>query len=182
MPNWAVAVRRPDGGLRLFWRVRRCPQGHIYVMFSAGQDRPRASTGKSYDPHTSWHLDGRYHNKSYDEPWQRQQRQRLDAFTGTEYFIATSVDQMLAAGLPNCVASQFDQVLELNMNVLDRQRQQLQLALVSPGLEPPPAVGPGERSIERWTLADRLPWIVVTLYDYSGCFQPATQEPSQRPS
>src|SRR5688572_23835430 len=150
MPNWAVGVRRPDGELKLFWRVRRCPQGHIYVMFSAGQNRPRISTGKSYNAHTSWHLDGRYHQKSYDEPLHRQQRQRLDAFSGSEYFIATSVDQMFAEGLPDCVASQFDQVLELDMNLLDPERQQLQMALVSPGLDPPPAVGPGEQPVARW--------------------------------
>ena len=146
--------------------MRRCPQGHIYQVFAAGQTYPRTG-GKAYDPHTSWHLDGRFHTKGHDRIWHRQQRQRLDAFTGAEFFISTTVDQMTAPGLAVCDPASFDGTMEVGLDsitVAGPARQQLHMDLVEPGYEPL-AHGLGERPVVRWLLQDRAPWIVITLYE-----------------
>jgi hypothetical protein len=168
VPDWAIAVRRTNGDLRLFWRVRRSPQGHIYQVFAAGLGYPRI-LGGAYDPHTSWHLDGRFHTKGHGRVWHRQRRQRLNAFVGAEPFISTSVDQMAAPGLPECNPAGFEGTMEVSLQVIDITpgRQQLHMDLVAAGQQPP-AHGLGERPIVRWLLQDREPWIVITLYELFG--------------
>lgn len=151
------------GILSLFWRVRRCPQGHIYVVFAAGQHRPKLA-GKAYDPHASWHLDGRYHNKSYDRVWQRRQRQCLDSFVGAEYFLLTTITPIGSEKLPQCDVAKFDRVIEIDRATLEHQSKMLSMDLVSPGISPP-AHAIGESLIEQWSFQDQAPWIVLSLYN-----------------
>lgn len=160
MTAHALATRHPNGELRLFLRVVRAPSG-VYVVFAAGQHRP------GHDPHSSWHRDGRVHQKSYARTWIRRQRQPLDSFGGAEPFIATSVDQMPAAGLPECVPTQFATVMDVSLGVIDVTpgRQQVHIDLVAAGAAPP-AVGLGERPLLRWWLNDDAPSIVISLYEF----------------
>jgi hypothetical protein len=67
MRRWAIAVRHPDGDLRLFWRIRR-PKREIFLVFVARQDYDREA-GIAADLHTSWHKDGTVHHKSYNRKW-----------------------------------------------------------------------------------------------------------------
>lgn len=163
---YAFGVRHRDGRLHLFLRVVRAPSG-IYVVWAAGQRRARIR-GRAYDPHSSWHKDGRVNHKSYGVPWIRQQRQRLDNFRGAEFFIATPVDQMLAPQLPECNPMGFASVTVVAVDVIDVTpgRQQLHVDLVEPGLVPPP-IGLGERPLMRWWLYDSTPNIVVSLYQFN---------------
>jgi hypothetical protein len=158
--------------------VKRCPQGHIYQVFAAGQAYPRIH-GKAYNPHTSWHLDGRYHTKGYEREWRREQRMRLDAFKGSACFMATTVDQMASNGLPELQPTQFDGIMELALATIDVTpgRQQLHMDLVAAGVAVP-VLGFGETPIVRWLLQDREPWIVITLYQRS---QPRTDDALMQP-
>ncbi len=164
MTAYAIAARNPDTTLRLFLRVVRAPSG-IYVVFASGQRRPGIGR-KQYNPHASWHRDGRVHQKSHDRRWIRQTRQALAGFTGAEPFISTSVDQLLAPELPECNPSEFSTVMEVP--VLDTRpgRQQICVDLVASGAEPP-AFSFGERVLMRWWITDDSPGIVVSLYQLS---------------
>src|SRR5207244_4294592 len=107
-----VAIRRDDATLALFLRVTRSRSG-IYVIFSAGQDRP------GHDPHSSWHQDGRVHHKSFRREFMRTKRQPLDSFVGAEFFITTSTDRASARHLPDCDPTEFDRVIEISAGHLN---------------------------------------------------------------
>jgi hypothetical protein len=163
---YALGVRHRDGRLHLFLRVVRAPSG-IYIVFAAGQHRPGIGR-KAYNPHSSWHKDGRVHHKSYDRPWIREKRQGLDGFRGAEPFIVTSVDQMLASGLPECNPAEFTSVMEVPVGVLDVTpgHQQVHVDIVAPGSVPPTS-GFGEYPLMSWWLSDGSPSIVVSVYKLS---------------
>jgi hypothetical protein len=76
--KYAVAIHDSDGLWLTLW-VRCSPKGDVYVMI------PRAD--RTWNPHTSYHRDGRVHSKSHDQViLTPQQRQPLDAtFRGTEH-------------------------------------------------------------------------------------------------
>lgn len=166
MSAYAIAAKHEGGRLCLFLRIVRAPSG-VYVVFAAGQHRPGIGR-KAYDPHSSWHRDGRVHHKSYDRAWTRQrQRQSLDGFRGAEPFVATPVDQMVVPALPECDPAAFTEVLEISVASLDvaPSRQKIHVDLVAAG-SPPPVVGFGERPRKRWWLEDASPSIVVSLYEF----------------
>ena len=163
MAAHAVAIRDDDGRLHLFLRIVRAPSG-IYVVFAAGQVRP-GIRGKAYDPHSSWHRDGRVHEKSYDRTWMRRRRQPLDSFNGNEPFVTTSVDQESAKKLPACDPTEFVTVMEVPLSFLDviPKGCQFHIDLVAPGTKPP-AVGFRHEVLRRWWLSDGVPGIVVSFY------------------
>ena len=74
--RYAVPVREgPDLWLTLW--VRRSPKGEFFVMV------PRSDRG--WDPHTSYHLDGTFHSKSFGRKFGAQDRQPVTSqFRGTE--------------------------------------------------------------------------------------------------
>ncbi len=165
MKAYAIAARHEDGRLRLFLRVVRAVSG-IYVVFAAGQQRPGIGR-RAYNPHSSWHRDGRVHHKSYDCGWMRQRRQGLVGFTGAEPFVSTSVDQLVVPVLPECNPSEFSTVMEVPVPLLDTSpgRQQISVDLVAEG-SVPPTIGFGERTLKRWWLTGDRPGIVVSLYEF----------------
>jgi len=174
----AIAVRDVDSRLRLFLRISRAQSG-IYVVFAAGQLRQEAG-GRAFNPHSSWHRDGRVHAKSYNRPWNRRQRQPLDSFEGAEPFIATSLDQAVA-GLPTCEPGQFENVMEVPVELLDGSpgHRQVHVDLVGPGAEPPP-LGFTARLLRRWPLLG-TPTIVISLYDVTSSVS-ATNSVQKYPS
>ena len=165
MTAHALAARHHDGSLHLFLRVVRAASG-IYVVFAAGQRRPGIGR-KSYDPHSSWHHDGRVHHKSYDRALMRQRRQSLSGFAGSEPFITTSVDQMVVPQLPECNPGEFTTIMEVRVALLDVTpgRQSICIDLVADE-SMPPTVGFAERTVERWWLGGDSPSIVVSLYEF----------------
>ena len=56
--RYAVAVRDDVGRWLTLW-VRRSPTGEVFIF------QPRAD--RSWNPHTSYHLDGTLHLKSHDQ-------------------------------------------------------------------------------------------------------------------
>ena len=74
--RYAVAIE--DGAdLRLALVVRRSRKGEYFVLMPRDGD---------WNLHASYHIDGRYHHKSYDQAsLMPQLRQRFDQFKGTEH-------------------------------------------------------------------------------------------------
>jgi len=134
----------------------------------AGQTRAR------HDPHVSWHSDGRFHNKSFGKViFPRRQRQALEAFTGSEQFISTSVDRREASFLPDCDLGEFHSVAELDAAQLNDvpHRTRVDIELVGPGSEAA-ALWAGSRSVQRYLFADRNPSIVVSFVDTTAIVIP----------
>jgi hypothetical protein len=157
----AVAIQRRDDTLGLLLRVVRAPSG-IYVVFAAQQDQ-KFKRGV-FNPHSSWHRDGRVHNKSFDQARQREQRQRLDAFTGAEHFVRTGWPEGRARLLPSCDVTQFSTTMVVPEATIDDAPTgaQIQVDLIAPGgTFPTPMFG---RLAECKTFDDDVPFIVVSVY------------------
>jgi hypothetical protein len=97
----------------------------------------------------------------------RQRRQSLSGFAGSEPFITTTVDQMVVPQLPECDPGEFATVMEVPVALLDATpgRQSICVDLVA-DKSMPPAVGFGERTVERWWLGGDSPNIVLSLYEF----------------
>jgi hypothetical protein len=79
---FAVAVR--DGDELFLWiRLRRAAGTDIYYVVPTGREDER--DWKKWNPHGSWHRDGRVHHKSFDKKMLPvEERQKPDArFEGT---------------------------------------------------------------------------------------------------
>jgi hypothetical protein len=72
---FAVAVRDAED-LFLWIRIRRSPRGDIYYIFPTGRSGPE---WEKWDPHGSYHEDGRSHHKSFDQKLFPQQGQKPPA-------------------------------------------------------------------------------------------------------
>jgi hypothetical protein len=154
---YGLAVR--DEQLYLILRIRRNAHGEIFYMF------PRAGE-KAWDPHGSYHRDGRYHHKSFDHKMTFKQGPKPDAnFIGTINFVATSIE----SGDPQtinvaCQAEDFSQVLEIPIAEISEDRD-IQTSITIDISEPggKPNIVPGSRIIQSWALRDVVPWILVTV-------------------
>jgi hypothetical protein len=150
--RYAVAVR--DGAeLWLTLWVRRSRKGEFFVFLPRGDGE--------WNPHTSYHLDGRLHSKSYDEVLHCDQRQPLTGvFRGTEplgvyggYF-AKSVGAI-------CDPAAFYGVIEVPPGVLGPCHGGISVDLVEPGCDP---IASSFASIaKREVFRHCVPWIVVTV-------------------
>ena|ERR1700723_2413438 len=92
----AIATKESTD-LRLALVVKRSPRGEFFILYPRGE--------KWGDPHSSYHGDGRYHQKSYDQKFSPgSRRQPLDAnFKGSEHL--GSFHGVFGIGLPVCDSS-----------------------------------------------------------------------------
>jgi hypothetical protein len=122
--GYAVAI--DDGtDLRVTLWVRRAPR--ICVVL-----QPR---DRELDPHATYHVDDRYHQKSFGTASSVQQRQRLDNFKGTEHL---GVFMGHGAPLPKCNSSDFTDVIKVAPDILTAFKGGVLVDLVEPGLTPNP--------------------------------------------
>jgi hypothetical protein len=159
MGDHAVAIRRDDASLALFLRIVRSPSG-IYVVFAAGQARPR------HDPHSSWHRDGRVHHKSFGREFTRGYKQPLTGFAGADHFVTTSTSRDAAPNLPDCAPARFNDVIEVRIALLRPAPQGTQID-VSPFAAGAGPVAPAvpHRIVSQSVIVDGDPRIAVTIYD-----------------
>ena len=75
----AVAIRDGSGLWLTLW-VRRKSNGEFFVFWPLPSQRLKFS-GTAWNPHTSYHLNGNLHSKSYDEKVLRPEK--LQVLTGT---------------------------------------------------------------------------------------------------
>jgi hypothetical protein len=158
---YALAVR--DDQLYLILRVRRKANGEIFHMF------PRENR-EGWDPHGSYYKDGKHHQKSFDHKIFSRQGPKPDPdFKGSINLVTTSImaGEHKAINVI-CQPSEFDQVFEMSAHEIsgDQDRQTtISLDITSPGVLSN-IIG-GARVVRSWTLKDVIPWIVLTVYEFS---------------
>lgn len=149
--RYAVAIRKAERLWLTLW-VRRSPKGEYFVM------APRPD--REWDPHTSYHLDGRLHAKSYGHKLITQKRQPLtSAFKGSEHLgehagHGTSVGAI-------CDPSDFSGVVEVAPDVLRPWHGRVAIDLVEPGCEPTPLNH--VRVVRQQIFRDNAPWVVIRI-------------------
>jgi hypothetical protein len=151
--RYAVAVE--DGAdLWLVLWVSRSRKGEFFVMI------PRSD--RAWNVHTSYHLDGRRHMKSFGQKFGVQQRQPLTGiFKGTEElgthwgYGAKSVGAI-------CDASAFSGVVKVAPGVLGPRDGAITVDIVEPSTERlAPSWG---EIICRRQFRDVTPWVVITVW------------------
>jgi len=166
--RYAVAIRE-DGNLWLTLWVRRSWKGEFFVMvprgdaFAITRSTPGGKPKKQdWNPHTSYHLDGTLHIKSYDRRiLSAQKRQPL---TGT---FRGSVDLGVYAGHgPKgvgaiCDPTAFSGVVEVAPGVLGPRHGAVKVDLVEPGHEPERF--DWAKIVTQQVFRDILPWVVITV-------------------
>jgi hypothetical protein len=147
---YAVAIE--DGAdLRVTLWVNRKLNGECVIL------KPR--NGK-WDPHCTYHRDGKYHNKSYGMKSAVRQRQPLGQFKGTEHlgiFYGHGTD------VPRCEPSRFTAVMRVPPGILDRGG--VIVDLVEPCVPPDPLhrQNIGQRITHEETYRDCSPWVVIAV-------------------
>jgi hypothetical protein len=151
--RFAVAIQQGFDLWLTLW-VRRSRRGEYFVMVPRGN--------RHWDPHTSYHLDGNLHVKSFDRKiLPPQKRQALTgAFRGSEH-IGT-----FAGHFPNgigaiCDPMAFSGVVEVVPGVLGPRHGIVTVDLVEPDHEPNEY--PWKQIFTRRTFCDVVPWVVITV-------------------
>jgi len=153
--RYAVAVREPTGLWLTLW-VRRSRKGEFFVMVPRGD--------RDWDPHTSYHLDGTLHMKSFDHKFgPPQKRQPLTgAFRGTEHLGIYGGHGPKSIGAV-CDPTAFSGIVEVGPGVLGPRDGWVTVDLVEPDCEPIIAV-PNANIVRREVFRDAPPpWIVITV-------------------
>jgi len=151
--RYAVALRDgPDLWLTLW--VKRDPKGDVYVLV------PRTDGG--WDPHTSYHRDGRMHSKDFGRAFGVKQLQPItSAFRGTEHlgmFAGHSPKKLGAV----CDPAAFSGIVEFAPGVLGPRDGVVVVDLIQqPGIEP--LTLPGHRVIKRQDFDNAFPSLVIRI-------------------
>jgi hypothetical protein len=128
--EYRVAVAVEDAGLWLTLWVRRSPKGEYFVMTPRGNGE--------WNPHTSYHLDGGFHSKSYGRKFQSPMRQALGAnFSGVESMGTYYGHGPKSVGAV-CVPIDFNAVVRVPPRVLGPRGGGVQVDLLAPGASPIP--------------------------------------------
>jgi hypothetical protein len=155
--RFAVAVREISELWLVLW-VRRSPRGEFFVMM------PQAD--RSWNPHTSYHLDGRMHMKSHNRKVFPRKRQPLTGFfQGSEHL------GMFGGYAPKgvgaiCDPADFTGIVEVPPKVLGPRHGEIVVDLVEPGREPISMHFSG--SPMQKVFRDCIPWVVIRIGSCSG--------------
>lgn len=126
--EYRVAVAVEDEGLWLTLWVRRSRKGEYFVL------TPRGSG--EWNPHTSYHLDGTFHSKSYGQKFQSPKRQALGAtFSGVESMGTYYGHGPKSVGAI-CISDDFNAVVKVPPRVLGPRDGGVQVDLLAPGADP----------------------------------------------
>lgn len=133
--------------------VVRSPKGEYFILI------PRDS---GWDPHSSYHLDGRYHHKSYGQVRASQQRQPLSGFRGQEHlgsFMGHGTH--MAAYQP----SNYTAALMVSIGVLSGLSGEVLIDLLAPGEQPSPVHRefPNQQIVAERIFKDAAPWIAIAV-------------------
>jgi hypothetical protein len=125
--RYAVAVREQSNLWLLLW-VRRSRKGEFFVMVPRGDRR--------WDPHTSYHLDGTRHSKSFGRKMVSTKLQPLtDTFRGTQPLGAFAGYGPKTVGAI-CDPTHFTGVVEVASGILGPRHGEVIVDLVQLGHEP----------------------------------------------
>jgi hypothetical protein len=155
---FAVAIRDAED-LFLRIRIRRSPLGDVYYCLPTGRSGPQ---WKRWNPHGSYHKDGRSHHKSFDRKALTQHRQKPDfVFKGWEELITIPIarDEPRAFG-EICDPSKYAEIMEIPATILssEKYKTHISIDLIEPGVQPDSAGVLAEQ-----TFRDSIPWILVRV-------------------
>jgi hypothetical protein len=151
--RYAVAIREGSDLWLTLW-VSRSPKEEFFVM------QPRAD--RDWNPHTSYHRDGRLHVKSRDKPLVRRKYQPLAGpFRGTGHLGAYMGHGKSIGAV--CDPDAFNGVVEVPSGVLGPRNGQVVVDLVEPGCDP--MWWPGEL-VRQEIFKDAAPWIVIRVFTH----------------
>jgi hypothetical protein len=146
--HYAVAIE--DGtDLRVTLWVKRSQKGECVIL------QPRDGR---WDPHCTYHRDGRYHSKSYGTKSSVQRRQALHQFKGTEHL---GIFYGHSAAVPKCDPSHYSAVIIVPPGILDRGG--VIIDLVEPGTSPSALHREPHEIFREETYKDCSPWVVMAV-------------------
>ena len=156
---YAVAVR--DGHTLLLHRLIRYSATGAYVLWP--HDDPEGF------PHSTYHTDGKHHQKSGRRTFLPRKRQKIDdSFRGTEQVIQTPIylSEVHSINRP-CDPEKFSGVFEIPGTDLspDLQgcRTSISVDVIQPGS--PPLSNPGSRVVRQMIFKDTTPHLCVSLWE-----------------
>jgi hypothetical protein len=132
--------------------VRRSLKGEYFVVI------PRAEKG--WDPHTSYHLDGTLHSKSYGWKHPPEKRQPLTGPFRDTVNLGVFYGHGPKTVGATCDPAAFSGLVQVAPGVLGPRGAGVSIDLVEPGHEP---IEQPWRVEERKTFVDSVPWIVITI-------------------
>jgi hypothetical protein len=148
--RYAVAVREGSDLWLTLW-VKRSKKGEFFVMV------PRKDPG--WDVHTSYHLDGMMHMKSFGHKRVSKKLQPLtDAFKGTEHLGSQMGYAPKRIGAI-CDPADFSGVVEVAPGVLGPRDGSVVVDLVEPNCEPLAWLNVAQKEVFR----DAVPWVVIRV-------------------
>jgi hypothetical protein len=151
--RYAVAVREGSDLWLTLW-VRRSPKGEFFVFLPCGI--------RGWNPHASYHLDGRFHSKTFNDTkmGSSQKRQPLTGmFRGNEPLGAYGGHAPKAVGAI-CDPAAFSGILEVPPGLLGARHGMVVVDLVEPGCAPlswPFSLAQQE------VFRDFVPWLVIRI-------------------
>jgi hypothetical protein len=161
----AIAVR--DGADLFLWiRLRRAARTDIYYVLPTG--RENELEWEKWNPHGSWHRDGRLHHKSFDQKiFPAEPRQKPDAeFKGTYNLLTRGIasDESRAFGV-RCDPTKFSEIMEIPAGILSPKHYETHTSIdVSEPSLKPLLMGGAEEILLQRIFDDAIPHITVTLY------------------
>jgi len=151
--RYAVALREGSDLWLTLW-VRRSKKGEFFVMV------PRKDPG--WDVHSSYHLDGTFHMKSFGHKSISKKLQPLTGqFKGTEHLGAHGGHGPKSVGAI-CNPDAFNGVVEVHPGTLGPRDGDVVVDLVEPDCEP--LSWPGV-IVDQKIFRDTIPWIVIRIVD-----------------
>jgi hypothetical protein len=162
---FGIAVR--DGADLFLWmRLRRAARTDLYYVLPTGrEDDPE---WKEWNPHGSWHRNGRLHHKSFDQkmfPAEPKQEPNA-AFLGTHNLITRGIasDEPRTFGV-RCDPTKFSEIMEIPAGILSPKRYETYTSIdVSEAGLKPLLMGGGEEILSQWVFDDAIPHMTVTVY------------------
>jgi hypothetical protein len=149
--RYAVAVENGSNLWLTLW-VRRSRKGEFFVMTPRGE--------RDWDPHTSYHLDGTLHIKSYgDKVLKRKNQPLTSAFRGSEDLGSFAGHGPKGVGAI-CDPTAFCAIVKVPPGVLGPRHGEVKLDLVEPGHEPMPFPG---KVVTAQVFRHFVPWLVVRV-------------------
>jgi hypothetical protein len=150
--RYAVAILEGSDLWLTLW-VKRSPKGEFFIFYP--------SADRSRNVHTSYHLDGTLHMKSYGHKTITYKRQPL---TGT--FQGSVSLGMYAGHSPKsvgaiCDPTAFSGVVEVAPGVLGPRDGMVTVDLVEPGHEP--TAYPYFKIVAKQVFRETLPWVVIMM-------------------
>jgi hypothetical protein len=151
---------RDESDLFLILTIVRSKSGDVYVNFL--RDDP-----STWKPHTSYHASGQHHHKSFNKKLLLVYEQKPDTnFKGTINVVQTGIasDEPRAINIP-CIPSEFHEIVEISLSDLKSEKYRTHLSVNLTEVGGAPIITPGAKIFRQAIFKDRMPQILVTLFE-----------------